>query len=216
MAQYKINGQLKEADGVKLEGEDGQLKTLMEIVAGGGTLVKTGDTITAGYGGIVTASKTLEELGISSSLPMGADEMKSISVTASTSRSTLVFDFSSMTHVPNMIFMVRGGENGTSLSNNYTVSSACLLPGGKDGEFRLITYGRGNSVNTMGALIENTEQTTTTIGYLLSENRKVVTLVARIAGASQSNWPDSATWRAVALHVSWLPEYEAVTATAEG
>lgn len=83
MAQYKINGQLKEADGVKLEGEDGQLKTLKEIVAGGGTLVKTGDSINAVYGGIITASKTLEELGIAPSVQAFTDVTAAVNPTTS-------------------------------------------------------------------------------------------------------------------------------------
>ena len=45
MAQYKINGQLVEADGVKLEGEDGNPKTLREL--GAVTMLKVGNTIVA-------------------------------------------------------------------------------------------------------------------------------------------------------------------------
>ena len=64
MAQYKINGQLVEADGVKLEGEDGNPKTLREL--GAVTMLKVGNTIVASMYGQTIGQATLEELGITS------------------------------------------------------------------------------------------------------------------------------------------------------
>lgn len=81
MAQYKINGQLVEADGVKLEGEDGNPKTLREL--GAVTMLKVGNTIVASMYGQSVGQATLEELGITPSVQLFTDVTESVNPTTS-------------------------------------------------------------------------------------------------------------------------------------